>query len=160
MPFHGLAECIQDKFSLGFYIYELTHRAGGTAGEVPLHEVLSHGFAECMQDSLFEQSPFVPEADDSEGAPPAGGSPPTWLAARAAPRPTLQAAQTAPCWCCSCCWARSRGRRRTLRTFSLASTSRTAPRVRRARQAPKRHYHRYLAMSDVNISSLSVRFRR
>lgn len=73
MPFHGLAECMQDEFSLGFYIYELTHRAGGTAGEAPLHEVLSHGFAECMQDSLFEQSPFVSEADDAEGAPPGGG---------------------------------------------------------------------------------------
>lgn len=39
-------------------------------GEAPLHEVLTHGFAECMQDSLFEQSPFVPEADDAEGTQP------------------------------------------------------------------------------------------
>lgn len=44
------------------------------AGEASTHEELFHGFAECMQDSLFEQSPFVAESDGPDHASSGGAA--------------------------------------------------------------------------------------
>ena len=41
-----------------------------------MHEELSHGFAECMQDSLYEQQPFLTESDSLQSSSSGGAAVP------------------------------------------------------------------------------------